>query len=132
MTKKPMKVIKDVSDKLAYALDNIKWGQMYTAYLNENRDEEKRHDRRRPASVPRGLSIMDAARLFAVQQIVNYYTGEKAPDLAGYTHMRHSVFSAYSLVAQYHDEIGVALAGVDLDAIKALDYAELQKAVRYA
>ena len=126
------KQVKDASDKLAYTLDNIKWGQMYTTYLNENKEEEKRHDRCRPASVPRGMSIMDAARLFAVQQIIEYYQGKAAPDLAGYTYMRKTVFTAYSLVAQYRNEIGAALVGVDLDAIKALDYAELQKAVRCA
>ena len=125
------KQVKDASDKLAYTLDNIKWGSMYTTYLNENKDEEKRHDRCRPASVPRGMSIMDAARLFAVQQIIEYYQGKAAPDQAGYSYMRHSVFTAYSLVAQYRTEIGEALAGVDLAAIMALDYAKLQKAVRY-
>ena len=125
--KKAVKVINEASGKLSYKLDNIKWSKLYTDYLKENIQEEKNRDRMRPDSISRPLTITEAGKLFAVQQIVNYSLGEKAPDVAGYTYMRKSVFTAYSLVAQYKKEIGEALEGFDLDYIKSLDYAEIMK-----
>jgi len=122
-----LKVINKASSELAYALDNIKWSKLYTDYLKENIAEEKSHDRFRGDSISRGLTITEAGKLFAVKQIVEYYLGEKAPDVACYSYMRKSVFTAYSLVALYREYVEKALKGIDLEVINGLDYCELIK-----
>ena len=125
---KALAEINKASYNLAYALDNIKWSKLYTDYLKENIQEEKSHDNFHGDSIQRGITITEAGKLFSVQQIVKYYQGEKAPDVACYSYMRKSVFTAYSLVSLYREAVETALKDINLELVNGLDYCELIKA----
>lgn len=120
--KEALKELRVIHNKL-YALDNIEWEKLYSNYVAENRQEEKRHDNFRGKGISRGITISEAAMLFSVVQLAKYIRGDKAPDVAGYTYMRKSIFTAYSLYARYTDIIKKAFEGYDVNKIANIDYA---------
>lgn len=117
-----IKLLKDLSDKLSRYLDNLKWTAIYTDYLGENIKEEKAHNRFKPDGIERGLTVIEAARYFAVRQIVEYFEGEKQPSLKHYIEMRKTVFTAYSIAALYREEITKAFEGLDYKEVLKMDY----------
>ena len=128
---KAIKAIREVSNKLSYALDNITWSRIYTDYLKANIAEERTHDHYRGNNT-RNLSITDSGKLFAVQRIVQFYTGKdghgnkvKMPRVKDYLHIKKTVYIAYAITANYRKQIRKALKGVDIDYILSLDYVEL-------
>lgn len=127
--KQKIKLIKDVWQKLDYVLQGIHGGNYGKEYLNLNIREEKNHDRSRPNGIRRGLSIIEASKLFAVRQIVEALTDEEKhkPKVKNYLYLRKSVFYAWALVENYKEEIEKALQGVNYDDVLALDYRELIK-----
>jgi hypothetical protein len=122
-----IKLLKEISSQLSYVLDNIKWEKIYTNYLKENIQEEKNHLRMKPEGVIHGLTAYEGGLLFAVQQIINYLTGENAPDVKSYLWMRKTVFTAYSIVTNYEKEIKEALKNIDYTEVLKMDYCDLVK-----
>ena len=133
--KKAIETLKSVSNKMSYVLDNQTWSKIWTDYLNHNIKEEKDHDRFRHDSIRRGISITDAGRLFAVKQIVEFYTkrtqypGEKVkkPDVKNYLSYRKSIFEAYSITETYRHLLKPIMKEIDIDYILSLDYCLLIK-----
>lgn len=121
------KLISNMSNELGYCINNKSWGMMWDRYVDDNKKEEKDHDRFRGDSISRGLTIMEASRLFAVQQIVKYSKGEKAPDPANYLHFRKSLYTAYAIYATYKEDIDKILSKYNLDDVITMDYAEMIK-----
>ncbi len=122
-----IKLLKKINNKLSNILDNIKWEKFYTNYLKENIKEEKVHLRMKPEGVIHGLTAYEGGLLFAVQQIINYLTGEKPPGVKDYLWMRKTVFTAYSIVANYEKEIREALKDIEYQEVLKMDYCELVK-----
>jgi hypothetical protein len=131
-TKTKRQIIKSYREawgKVNYALSSVGWGQYGKQYLKENLDEERSHRGFKPDHVKAGLTINESAELFAIQQIAEALADKPkwTPDLQGYLSCRKSIYTAWSLVINYRHKIAEALKGVDLDEIRALDYAELVK-----
>lgn len=128
MTKKEsIKMIHKAYDALE-CLNNISWSKYRDRLYDMNKQGEKQHDKVRPESCSRGLSISDSAKLFTVCWIAGYLIDTRnAPDAKDYINMRSEAFYAYSVSQQYGKEILKAWAGMDIKAIASLDYAELQK-----
>jgi hypothetical protein len=122
-----IELLKTISGKLSNSLDNISWTAYYTNYLKENIQEERKHLKMKPESIIHGLTVTEGGILFAVQQIIQYLEGEKPPDLKGYIYMRKTVFTAFSIVAQYGDIIREALKDIDYKEVLKIDYCELVK-----
>jgi len=122
-----IKLLKKISYKLAYALDNLKWEPIYTNYFKENVKEERNHLKSKPENVYHGLTANEGGLYFAVKQIVDYLEGEKPPDIKSYIFMRKTVFIAYSLVAQYSDIIKNALKDIDHKEVLKMDHCDLVK-----
>lgn len=120
-------------DFIAPSLDNISWHSYGKNYLAENLAEEKAHRGCGLPPRPRwGISVHDAARLFATQQLLECVLCNplrSAPGIASYLSCRKSVFTAASLYANYPQTIldAFAASGANLQELHALDYAELVK-----
>lgn len=113
---------------LAYRLNNIRWTPYADLYLAENVAEEKAH--RGSSTHPRGLTVNEAARLFAVKGLAEHLTGAtKPPRVRDYLSFRRSCFTAAALWLNYRKEIRAAFkeAKVNPAEVAALDYAELVK-----
>jgi len=125
--KQQIKLIKDTWQRLDYALSSIRWGGYGKEYLDLNIREEKDHNRYRPDHCKRGLTILEASKLFAVKEIVEALVGQEKdrPEIKDYLHFRKSVFYAWSLVENHREELTKALEGVNYNDILALDYVEL-------
>lgn len=110
-------------------LNNKVMAPLRDRYFAENREEEKGHRNFCPAGVRCGLSVNDAARLFAVRQIAQFMAGEKAPEPSDWLHVRKSYLTACALVAEYRADIEKSWAefGIAVSDVLALDYAELNK-----
>lgn len=99
---------------------------MKDALLDILTADEKHHRQGRGRA---GISINDAAKLFAVRWIAEYMKHpHRRPALKDYMVMRPGVFLAASLVENFEQEIRVAWMGIDIDALLALDYAKLMEA----
>lgn len=128
MTKKEaLTLINKAWTELDYALQNIHWGNYGKEYLQLNIEEEKGHDRMRPDHIQRGLTIREAAKLFAVNQVADYLLGERKLEVKDYLNCRKSCFFAYALAANYEKEIREAWRNIDIKELCKLDYAELVK-----
>lgn len=130
MTKKEKnrikKLINQANSEIQYILNNKTWTQYGKELVKLCLDEEKHHGRMRPDYIKRGLTLSEAAKLFAVRRIVECLLGY-IPDAASYHSMQKSIFLAYSLVCQYRGELTLALTPLGLIELSELDYAELQK-----
>jgi hypothetical protein len=131
-------LISKVWSEVEHALNNITHRNYGADYFRENIAEEKSH---RGCGLPArdwGLSVPQAARLFAVVQLAEMLVGknraEIVSDVKNYLGSRKSIWTAASLVANYRAEIetafalgGAATHTEAFDAILAMDYAELVK-----
>jgi len=123
---KALKLINDAYWKIEKVLSSVAWGQYGNQYLDMNIKEEKGHRGSRDCAF--GLTVKEAAKLFYVRQIVEYLTEPKrVPTIKEYLFIRQSCFMAASLAENYQKELAAALQGVDVEAIRNLDYAELVK-----
>lgn len=127
LTSKQKKALNEVYNKIDYTFQSIKWGQYGNQYYNMIKDEEKQHRKGKPSHVTCGLSISEAIKLFYVRDIIEALQEKYSYTIKDYLHIRQSVLMAYSLVANYREEIEKALEGVNFDEILSLDYAELMK-----
>ncbi len=119
--KQTLKAVNKAWTEFAYVLDTCGWGRDGVNYLKLNVAEEKDHDRYRGDSIGRGITITEAAKLFAVKQLVEYLTeSEKAPDPKGYNHMRKTVFMAYGLVSDYTKQLMGALAKLTAEEVETI------------
>lgn len=125
--KDSIKLIKEAYAKLEF-LNNYTWTPYRDNLFDINKADEKQHDRLRPDSCPRGISISDSAKLFTVCWIAEYLEGKKAPDAKDFLFVRKSAYYAYALFANYEADIRKAWKGLDISAIANLDYAKLQEA----
>ncbi len=128
-----LKLIDKAWAALEERLDSIKMASsMGTAYLNENKRETKSHRNFCSDGIKCGLTPLQEAKLFAVQQIVKYaYTSERKPELIEYLSTRKSIYTAASIALNYPEEITQALSclkATDFGTILAMDYVELIKA----
>ena len=114
--------------QLSRVLGAIHWGTYGSQLAALIRKEEREH---RGGCIfsgqAWGLSIADSVKLFFVQDILDGLETEKKYSLKDFLHVRQSVLFAHSLAENYRVELEKALQGVDLAAIRALDYAELVK-----
>lgn len=125
--KEALKLISEAYDQLE-CLNNISWTKYRDNLFDHHKREEKQHDQGRPEGTQRGITITEAAKLFTVCWIAEYLTESKrAPEALEYINMRPTAFYAYSVAMTYKKEILAAWRGLDIKAIAALDYAELQK-----
>lgn len=116
-------------DKAFYALQNALASKGdFDTFYNQNLSEERGHRRFGQGFGANGITAPQAARLFCVYQIAEYVKDQTAPDVANIFHFRLSNYQAYALVANYKERIVKALEPFDIDALLALDYAELNKA----
>lgn len=122
-----LKLIDNAFRCIKEVLENIHIGEYHNQYYNLNKAEEKDHDRCRPSSISRGISISEAVKLFYVLHIVRSLSGDKNYTIKDYIHIRKSVLMAQSLVENYKDELKKALNGFSYHDILNIDYAELQK-----
>ena len=123
-----IKLIKTTWQKINEVLSCQSFGQYGKQYLDLNIQEEKRHDKTRPHDIQRGLTIIEAGKLFAVKQIIEFLgKAEYIPSVKDYIFVRQSIFFAYSLVSQYRIEFETALKDINFDDILKLDYVELIK-----
>jgi hypothetical protein len=122
-----IKLINIAWNKIKYCISANALGYMSDEYLKMNIQEERRHDNFRGTDIKRGLTITQAGKFFAVQQLVKYLTGSPGPYVKYYVNLRQSCFYAYSLAALYQDHLVKALEGIDLQAIIALDYVKLME-----
>lgn len=118
-------LIKDISRRLSIALDNISWTKYYTDYLKENIKEEKARKNFKPDGIKSGLTVNEGGLFFAVRQIIEYLDGKKAPDVESYLFFRKTIYTAYSLVAQYKKEILERLDNIDYKEVLNMDYCYL-------
>lgn len=126
--KEQIKLLKEISSRLASALNDISWTHYYTNYLKENIKEEKDHLRMKPEGVKHGLTAYEGGLLFSVQQIIEYFANsESKPCFEGYIYCRKSIYTAYSLVKTYNEQIKNALQGIDYSEVLKMDYCELVK-----
>jgi len=126
--KEANKITAAVWAPLAYRLNNKSWSRYADAYLAENVAEEKAH--RGNSIQPRGLTVNEAARLFAVRMLAQLATGNaKAPHVKYFLSMRRSLWTAAALWLNYRKDIRAAFkdAKINPAEIAALDYAELIK-----
>lgn len=121
-----LELIKKISYRLQ-VLDNISWTNYYNDYLKENIKEEKNHRSFKPDGIKSGITTNQGGMFFSVQQIIGFLEGEEAPDLSGYLFMRKTIFTAYSIVAQYKDKIQEALKGIDYKPVLDMDYCYLMQ-----
>lgn len=119
-----LELIKKISYCLQ-VLDNISWTNYYSDYLKENIREEKNHRGFKPDGIESGITTMQGGMFFSVQQIIRFLEGEEAPDLSGYLFMRKTIFTAYSIVQQYKDNIQEALKDIDYKPVLDMDYCYL-------
>lgn len=127
--KKEVKLINDTWKVFDYAFQCIKWGTEGNNYLRENITEEKLHDKGRPSTCRRFLTITEAGKLFAVKQLIEYLFTNKIPSLESYSYCRKSVYTAYSLAFLYKKELMEALnkiEGFNFQDILKIDYAGIQ------
>ena len=126
ITRKQKELINSTWQKMEYVLNNQSISHYADHYFKQNLDEERDHANFMSKYGSRGMTIPQAARLFCVKQIAEYLKDKKQKlDAKDYIGLRPSVFWAYSLANTYRAELTEALKGVDLDAILALDYADL-------
>lgn len=126
ITAKQKKIINDTWQKMEYVLNNQSISHYADRYYEQNLQEEKDHSKFMSRYGSRGMTIPQAARLFCVRQIAEYLKEpKKTLDAKDFISYRQSIFWAYSLANTYRAELTEALKGVDLDAILALDYADL-------
>lgn len=106
-----LKLVKEISKSLSCELNNISWSKYYTNYLNENIREEKDHLRFKPDGIISGITANQGGMFFSVKQIIEYFEQvEKVPDVKNYLFWRKSIYTAFSLVANYRKEIEKALS----------------------
>lgn len=120
-------------DKAFYALERAlesKADRDWRTYYQQNLDEEKDHRRflSFAPNIPHGITRNQAAKLFCVLQVVQYLNGDKEPKVEDIFSLRLSIYMASALVTRYRELIISALAPFNLQALLALDYAELNKA----
>lgn len=99
----------------------------FATFYEQNLKEERGHRNFGRGFGANAISAPQAARLFCVRQIAEYLNGDPAPDVANIFHHRLSSYQAYALVANYRERIAQSLEPFDLQALLALDYAELNK-----
>ena len=119
-------------DKAFYALERAlesKADRDWRTYFQQNVEEEKGHRRFGSGFGANGITRNQAAKLFCVRQIAQYLNGDPAPKTDDIFSLRLSIYYAYALAARYPEQITAALEPFDLQALLALDYAELNKAV---
>lgn len=124
--KQQIKLIKETWNKIDYCLSSISWGQYGKEYLQLNIREEKSHDNFRGDN-SRGISIVTAAKLFAVKQIIEILSGQDKfkPTTKEYLHLRKSIYFAWALIENYGDKLKEALKNVNFDDVLSLDYCKL-------
>lgn len=97
-------------------------------YFAQNITEERGHRRFCPDGLPRdGMTVAQAARLFAVQSIFRALNGENAPPLKDFFHVRRSWFMAHAIAAEFKEILKATtpLLLINRKAILDLDYVEL-------
>lgn len=99
----------------------------FATFYEQNLKEERGHRNFGRGFGANAITAPQAARLFCVRQIAEYLNDERTPDVANIFHHRLSNYQAYALVANYRERVVKALEPFDLQALLALDYAELNK-----
>jgi len=122
---KQIKLINDAWRRMSNVFSTVGCGIYGKIYLDLNLQEERKHDRFRPATIKRGISVNQAARFFAVKRIAEYMNGRKKPDVGEFIFVLTSAYYAFSLVKQYKKELKKALKKIDLDEILKMDYCKL-------
>ena len=120
-----LKLIDNAWREINYYLRNVSWGGYGNTYWEMNRKEEKDHDKMRPEGISRGISVNQAAKLFAAQQIAKYLLGDKPLDIKSYLYCRKSLYYAASLVENYREGLEKALKDIDLQELVKIDYCKL-------
>lgn len=127
-----LKLIDRAFTAIEYELDN-RDSYHWDKYLAEIRQGEKRH--RDTWSVGfagntkiNGLTVAQSVKLFAVRIIVDYLDTAQKLDAADFLHIRTDHFYGYAFANEYREHLLKALKDFDLTALRALDYAELNKA----
>ena len=123
-----LKLIDRAFATIEYELDNrdgYNWGK----FIAEIRQGEKAHRSSwslgfAGGTKTNGLTVSQSIKLFAVTII----TDSRKLDAADFLHIRTDHFYGYAFAREYRDVLLKALKDFDLDALRALDYAELNKA----
>ena len=123
--RKQLALIKKINSLLECKFSIIGWGNIYSNYLKDNIQEEKAHNSGKPFTS--GLSTREGGLYFAVRQIIDYLEGDKKPCLESYIDCRKSIYTAYSIVANYKEQIKEALQSVDYREVLNMDYCDLQQ-----
>ena len=98
-------------------------------YLRAITEEERGHRHFKPDGVTCGLTVPQAARLFAVKRIVEYLDNGRFPTVKDFLHTQWSCFYAAGFVAEFGPDLRDALSvsGADLAIVRAADYAALNR-----
>lgn len=126
MTKKEqLRLINETWQKINRVLSMERWGNEGEKYLKENIREEKKHDSYRPQGINRGISILQAGKLFAVKRIIEALTGKLTVEIKEYLTIQKSAFYAVALVENYRESLIKALEGINFDDVLSVDYVKL-------
>ena len=128
-----LKLIDKAFTAIEYELDN-RDSYNWDKFITEIRQGEKAH--RNTWSVgfnggtkANGLTVAQSVKLFAVRIIVDYLDESQKLDAANFLHIRTDHFYGYAFANEYRAHLLKALKDFDLAVLRALDYAELNKAV---
>ena len=129
MTPKEKKLQIDLIKKAYSALeflDNLTHTPYRIMLYNMIYNAEKKHRKFRPDRIDCGISIANAAKLFAIKYIAESLTN-KMLTIKDILHIRTECFYAQSIAENYHAEILEKWHGLDIESLVALDYSELMQ-----
>lgn len=129
ITRKQDEALKSVWRVISSAIESQANGErILKEYFAQNITEERNHRHFRPDGLPRdGMTVTQAARLFAVQSIIRAFKGEKTPRIADFFHVRRSWYMAHAIAAEFKERLRVMESFSGLKYILDLDYVELMK-----
>lgn len=125
--KSKINLINTAAQKLCWAFssNHVNWGERL---IDECAKEERGHRKWGPDfrshHTADTISVMQAAKLFAVKRVAEYLTDAKPLQPRDYLHCQKSCFTAAGMADEFRAEIMAAWDGLPLAELAALDYSE--------
>ena len=127
--KQNLKLVTEAFAALSYAFDSKNQNYAELA-LKQSIAEEKSHRGWGPDFAtyhPNAASIKQCAKMFVVQRVAQYLSGERLPEIKDYFHTQQSAFMCAAMALEFRQEILAAWTKFDYSAMRELDYVQFVK-----
>ena len=114
-TTKRKTLIREGFNKLSYEVDNLTHNKYAEQLLTLEKGYEKSH-RNFCSGRNLILSANECAKYYAVHHVLDTLKNNTSHDIKSYIYLKHSIFLAESLVANYREELEKEFIDFDIDS----------------